>query len=177
MILKLLQFICELLDNTNIAYMISGSIASNVYTIPRMTRDIDIVIELPLSKIDEFVSKFSNFYFDKLTIKEEIKREGMFNIIDNSTGFKIDFIIRKNSEYYNLAFNRRKRVKEFGTELWVISVEDLIIAKLIWTQQIYSEQQIRDIQNLLLFSEIDFDYIIEWCKKLKLKTFNLFFNE
>ena len=46
MILNLLQRVCKSLDENNIPYMISGSLALNIYSIPRMTRDIDIVVEL-----------------------------------------------------------------------------------------------------------------------------------
>jgi hypothetical protein len=101
----------------------------------------------------------------------------MFNIIDHSTGFKIDFIIRKESEYHILAFQRRQRVKEFNTELWVVELNDLIIAKIIWIQQYQSERQIFDIENLLLNPEKNLDYIKNWCSKLNLQTFNLLDNE
>ena len=177
MILDLLQKVCNQLDEHDIKYMVSGSIALNIYTIPRMTRGIDIVIELSENKINEFTHLFPNSYFDKNVIKEEVKRKGMFNVIDHSTGFKIDFIIRKESEYFDLAFQRKKRVKEFETELWVIDLNDLIIAKLIWIQQYQSERQIFDIENLLLNPDKDIDYIKKWCKILKLKTFHLIANE
>jgi len=56
MIFDLLHRVCTSLDDNNIPYMISGSIALNVYTIPRMTRDIDIVVELTENKVE-----FTNF--------------------------------------------------------------------------------------------------------------------
>ena len=177
MILELVQRVCNQLDEHEIKYMVSGSIALNIYTIPRLTRDIDIVIELSENRIEEFIGLFPNSYYDKNTINEEVKRSGMFNIIDHSTGFKIDFIIRKETEYFNLAFQRRQRVKEFDTELWVIELNDLIIAKIIWIQQYQSERQIFDIQNLLLNPETDLNYIKSWCNKLKLQTYNLLDNE
>ena len=93
------------------------------------------------------------------------------------TGFKIDFIIRKNTEYFKHAFDRRKRIKELDTELWVISLEDLIIAKIYWIQQYQSEIQMYDIKNLLLNQEKDLNYIKKWCNKLNLQTFNLLNNE
>lgn len=173
MILSLLQKICRSLDEHHIKYMVSGSIALNIYGIPRMTRDIDIVIELSENVIDEFTGLFPDSYFDRKVIKDEIKRKGMFNIIDHSTGFKIDFIIRKDTEYFNLAFSQRQRIIEFGTELWVISLNDLIIAKLIWIQQYQSELQMFDIQNLMLNSDRDIVYIKKWCDKLNLQTYNL----
>lgn len=136
MILELLNKTCKALEENNIQYMISGSIALNTYAIPRMTRDIDIVIELEEVMIDKFISLFPNSYYDKTTIKDAVQTEGMFNIIDHQTGFKIDFIIRKNDEYHNLAFKRRRRIKEFDTLIWVISIEDLIISKIIWIIEI-----------------------------------------
>ena len=177
MIFNLLQRVCRSLGESNIPYMISGSIALNIYSIPRMTRDIDIVVELKEDSIDEFTNLFPNSYFDREVIKEEIRRKGMFNIIDHQTGFKIDFIIRKESEYFNLAFQRRQRIKELDTELWVIRPEDLIIAKLIWIQQYQSEKQLLDIKNLLLNPDLDLKYIKKWSVNLKLKTFNVFDHE
>jgi hypothetical protein len=157
--------------------MVSGSIAMNMYSIPRMTRDIDIVIELSESGIDQFLELFPESYYNKDVIIYEIKHKGMFNIIDHSTGFKIDFIIRKESEYFNLAFNRRKRIHEFGTDLWVIGLDDLIIAKIIWIQQYQSELQMMDIKNLLFKPDKDIDYIKKWCKQLGLNTFHLLDHE
>jgi hypothetical protein len=173
MILNLLKRVCKSLDESKFPYMISGSIAMNIYSIPRMTRDIDIVVELSLERTDEFTDLFPDSYFNKEIIRNEIIRKGIFNIIDHETGFKLDFIVRKETEYYQLAFNRRQRIKELDTELWVISLEDLIIAKIIWIQQIQSEKQIQDIENLLLNPDVEMNYINDWCNKLKLKTFDL----
>jgi len=177
MILDLLHNICTRLDEHEIKYMVSGSIAMNIYAIPRMTRDIDIVIELQEDKVEEFTALFPDSYYNKSVIIEEIRKEGMFNIIDHATGFKIDFIIHRKTEYYELAFQRRRRIREFKTDLWVIDINDLIIAKIIWIQQYQSERQMFDIENLLLNPEKDTDYIIAWCKKLRLNTFNHLKNE
>jgi hypothetical protein len=105
MILDLLKRVCKSLDDNGFPYMISGSTALNIYSIPRMTRDIDIVVELPLSRVDEFIELFPNSYLNKYTIKEEIRKKGLFNIIDHATGSKLDFILRKETEYFRQAFN------------------------------------------------------------------------
>jgi hypothetical protein len=44
--LEILKEVTRRLDRAKFAYMVTGSIATNLYTIPRMTRDIDIVVEL-----------------------------------------------------------------------------------------------------------------------------------
>ncbi|GAH99841.1 unnamed protein product, partial [marine sediment metagenome] len=93
--------------------------------------------------------------------------------IDNNSGYKVDFIIRKDSEYRKLEFNRKKRTSVLGFDTWIVSVEDLIISKLDWIQQFQSDKQIDDIKNLLEHPKCDKAYIQTWCKKLNLKTFNL----
>ena len=44
--LQVLKEVARRLDDAGIPYMVTGSIAANFYTVPRMTRDIDIVVEL-----------------------------------------------------------------------------------------------------------------------------------
>jgi hypothetical protein len=44
--LEVLITVTGRLETADIPYMITGSMAANYYTVPRMTRDIDIVVEL-----------------------------------------------------------------------------------------------------------------------------------
>ena len=43
--MEVLKEVTRRLDQAGIAYMITGSTAANFYTVPRMTRDIDLVVE------------------------------------------------------------------------------------------------------------------------------------
>lgn len=56
----------------------------------------------------------------------------------------------------------------------MISLEDLIIAKIIWIQDYQNEQQMNDIRNLLLNPDKNMNYIKKWCDNLILNTFDLF---
>jgi hypothetical protein len=174
MILSLLEKISNSLDDKNIPYMLSGSVALNNYAIPRMTLDIDIVIELHQENLPDFLSIFGDkFYVNENTVREETQRLGMFNVIDHQTGFKVDFILRKNTEYRKNEFDRRKKVKIANVDTWIVSAEDLVISKIEWIQVYQSEKQINDIESLLMSNEIDKKYISLWCEKLNLNTFNL----
>ncbi len=168
--LEVLKVISQRLNKSNIAYMISGSTAANYYTVPRMTRDIDIVVDLKDADIDKFVSLFQNdFYIDKEMIKKEVLGEGMFNLIHNQYVIKIDFIIRKDSEFQKSAFSRRRRISIENNLIWLISAEDLVLAKLLWSKDSHSEIQLKDVQNLLeTLKDIDIAYIKEWVGKLDL---------
>jgi hypothetical protein len=162
------------LDRSSIPYMISGSFALSAYTVPRMTRDIDIIIDTHLEDIEKFIFLFrDNFYINSNTVREEIQRRGMFNVIDNRSGYKIDFVVKKNSPFRKLEFERRIEKVVLGVKGWYVSLEDLILSKLIWIQEIQSDRQIQDIHDLLDSNQVDLEYLKKWIKELNLRTFNL----
>ncbi|MNC88491.1 hypothetical protein D3C83_43080 [compost metagenome] len=57
--------------------------------------------------------------------------------------------------------------------IYVVSVEDLLLSKLIWIQEIKNNTQMDDIEKLSRNKELDWNYINRWIKKLKLNTFNI----
>jgi hypothetical protein len=174
LISDLLNTISQTLDSLDIPYMLSGSLALNLYAIPRSTRDIDIVVELRENQTDQLIAAIKDkFYFHEPTIREEIKRAGMFNIIHFDSSYKVDFIIRSSHPFELQKFHRRLQIEFFDCKIWVITLEDLIISKLMWIQQLESELQKRDILSLLENKNADLNYIKYWCKELKLNSYNL----
>lgn len=172
--LKALKKVCERLESGNLEYMVSGSLAVNAYTTPRMTRDIDLVISLQEEDVDHFVQLFAeDFYCDADEITKEVAKRGMFNLIDGQSGITIDFIVKKGSEYRNVEFKRRQRSTVYGFEISVVTAEDLIISKLDWIQVYQSDRQIADIENLLEDPSVDREYIKSWVEKLRLNTFDI----
>ncbi len=169
--LEVLKLVAQHLNKANIIYMISGSMAANYYTVPRMTRDIDVIIELRGKDKDHFIKIFErDFWIDPDMVSAEIIRQGMFNLIHREYTVKIDFILRKNSDFQNAAFGRKQKVKIEGNTLWFISREDLILAKLLWAKDSFSALQLGDVRNLLKdISEIDQPYLEKWIKNLELE--------
>ena len=167
--LKVFQDVITKLNNNKIPYMISGSVAMNYYTVPRMTRDIDIVVEI--SDIGSFYNTFKKeYYIDQKMVEDAIINQFMFNIIHLKEVMKIDFIIRKNTEYRKAEFKRKKQVSIEGLKVFIVSIEDLIISKLLWAIDSRSEIQIKDVKNLLK-EKVDIKYIRDWVKKLKISDF------
>ncbi|MBU4487795.1 MAG: hypothetical protein KKI13_01860 [Candidatus Omnitrophica bacterium] len=168
--IEVLKIVTERLNKAGINYMISGSIAANYYTIPRMTRDIDIVIELKGIDINRFTDLFKDdFYIDAEMVRSEVLRQGMFNLIHNKYVVKIDFIIRKDSEFQEAAFSRRKKILIANNPLWIISAEDLILAKLLWAKDSHSELQLKDVRNIMdTVDDLDPKHIETWVAKLGL---------
>ncbi len=172
-VFDLLKRITGIFKSLNIPYMLSGSMAMNFYSVTRATRDIDIVVHIQEKNIENFISNLNDFYFNKETIKKEIIKKGMFNIIDFKSGFKVDIIILKDTDYFLQAFKNKKISNELGYEIYVISLEDLILSKILWIQQLQSEKQKEDIKMLLNSDNIDIQYINKWINNLNLNTFGL----
>lgn len=166
--LDILKLVSSRLNVAEVDYMLSGSVALTFYGKPRMTRDIDIVIVIPPREIDRFVKIFEqDFYIDRDMVEDAVRNQSMFNIIHLETVIKVDFIIRKTQEYRILEFSKRKKMQLEEQEVSVVSLEDLIISKIYWAKDSFSEMQIKDIVSLLDL-DVDMVYVQDWCARLGL---------
>lgn len=172
--IKFFHKIIDVFHEANIPYMLSGSVAMGVYVLPRATRDFDFVVHLQPQHIDAFVAHFKDdFYCNVNAVKDAVKQQSLFNIIDHASGYKADFVILKNEEYRQLEFKRRVLMEYFDKQIYLVSAEDLLLSKLIWIQQLQSGLQMEDIRNLAELDNLDWAYINHWIHQLKLGTFNL----
>jgi|SRR5215831_2432470 len=164
-----LRDVAHRLTDIGIPYMLTGSLAMNYYALPRMTRDIDIVVGVQLDDIDAIVSALEpDYYVDREIISRAITHERTFNIIHSEAFIKVDCIVKKRSEYRQVEFDRRQQVNFQESEVWLVSKEDLIISKLYWARDSHSELQLRDVKNLLA-SGYDVEYLQRWTLKLGLQ--------
>jgi|SRR5215831_4926693 len=164
-----LRDVADRLTDAGIQYMLTGSLAMNYYSLPRMTRDIDLVVEVQLHDIDVIVSGLEpDYYVERDAISQAIAHERTFNIIHREAFIKVDCIVKKRSEYRQLEFDRRQRINFQGSAVWLVSKEDLIISKLFWARDSHSELQLRDVKNLLA-SGYDVRYVQQWASKLGLR--------
>ena len=166
--LEILKLIADRLDAACVPYMVSGSIAMSYYAQPRMTRDIDIVVELTATDIDRVAALFSpDFYCDADMIREAVARQGMFNVIHSESVIKVDFIVRKNTPYRRTEFARRRHITVDETALWLVAAEDLLLSKLAWAKPSHSELQLDDVRNLIAsVPDLDWPYIEQWAADL-----------
>jgi hypothetical protein len=156
------------LEGAGIAYMLTGSMAMNYYAHPRMTRDIDLVVALAPADTDRVVALFeTDYYISRDAVSHSIAEESIFNLIHNESVIKVDCIIRKNTPYRQVEFERRTRIEIEGFSVWITSKEDLIISKLAWARDSHSEMQLGDVRNLAL-TGCDTDYIERWTQELGL---------
>ncbi len=166
-----IEFVKEIarrLDGASIPYMLTGSLAMTVYAEPRMTRDIDLVVDAEVEDAHRLALLFSpDCYIDEDDVTDALARRSMFNVIHNQWLVKADFIIRKNTPYRQAEFSRRRRVDVAGTPVAICAREDLILSKLYWARESGSDTQRRDAAQLLLDApDLDWPYMSRWAQTL-----------
>ena len=169
--LEVLKLVATRLDAAGIAYMVTGSMAMNYYAQPRMTRDVDIVVELKPADAERIAQLFSDFYCDLDAVRDAIARQFMFNVIHADLAVKVDFIVRKTTPYRVAEFSRRREATVAGVRLWLVSPEDLLLSKLAWAKDSHSELQRSDVRNLIAsVATIDWPYVERWAAELTVAT-------
>ena len=136
------------------------------YAEPRMTRDIDFVVELAPGDEQRVTQLFEpEYYVSEEAVRSAIADRRMFNLFDNARLVKIDLIVRKDDDFRRHEFARRRQHSLGGRKLWFVSKEDLILSKLVWASSGESELQLGDVRKLLT-SGADEAYLREWSGKL-----------
>ena len=166
--LYVLHTVVSRLDSTGIPYMLSGSIALAAYATPRMTRDLDLVVQLEDSDVNQFVELFADdFYCDANAVRRAVASRGIVNLIHHARVVKVDIIVRKDTPYRRLEFERRRSTRIDGADMWIVSPEDLILSKLAWAKDSRSEVQLGDVRDLVSSVEdLDWAYLDHWAGEL-----------
>ena len=160
----------EKANSIGVEYMVTGSFAMSAYGEPRMTRDIDVVLQLSEPQAELFAQVFEEqYYVSKDAIKSAIFHKSLFNIVNEQHGGRIDCIVMKDTEFARVSFSRRYEVSVSGVDFWTTTKEDLIVAKLNWAKDTHSEMQIRDIANITR-TEYDSAYVDKWIEQLGLTS-------
>jgi hypothetical protein len=169
---NLLASIIASLNEAEIPHMVAGSFASTYHGEPRTTQDIDIVIDPTRSALEKFVGGLpvERYYADLDAALDALARRGIFNVVDMDTGWKVDFIVRKQRRFSIEEFSRREPTVMLGIEVFVATAEDTIVAKLEWAREGQSERQLRDVESILAVSgdHLDRAYVEGWVAELGL---------
>jgi hypothetical protein len=102
-------------------------------------------------------------------VKEAIRHQSMFNLLQIPSGEKVDFWMLTAQPWDQKRFERRIEARLFGRNVWVTTPEDTILAKLRWSKLSGgSEKQLNDALRVYEVQRphLDLDYISEWSKTL-----------
>jgi len=168
--------VVKVLDRLGIPYMVSGSFASSIHGVPRMTYDADLVAEIRLDHVAPLVAGLKDeFYVDAEMIREAIAQGSSFNIIHLESVFKVDFFLPKTRAFDQTEFARRRKerlLEDREEEVYVTTPEGIILSKLEWYRMggEASEQQYRDVLGVIREQSeaegLDWGYLTYWAREL-----------
>lgn len=168
---ELLARILRIIDAAGVGYMLTGSIVSSMQGEPRLSHDIDIVVEIGPSgaAILAGMLERDGFYVDRNAAMRAADCRDMFNAIDLAGGDKVDFWILKDSPFDRERFRRRIFTDAVGLRMAVSSPEDTILGKLDWGVRCGgSEKQFTDALRVyeVQFGNLDEPYMDTWALRL-----------
>ena len=143
----------EILNRQEIPFHLTGGIAGVAYGEPRLTQDIDIVIQnaTSVAKLENLITELtdSEFVFTEATVRSAIGNKGMFQLFDSVESLKLDIYPR---EMIEGELSRSQELEIFETvRLPVASRLDAAISKLIWSSK-GSHKSRRDFRQIFIRS-------------------------
>jgi hypothetical protein len=169
---ELLADCLERLNRLGLPYMLTGSMATNYWGIPRSTHDLDFVLALRPSDVANFVAAFDHgFFLQPKSIEKAFRPPHQFNAIDEDSALKVDFWLLRDDAFERNAFARRLQVTLFATPAWIATAEDVILHKLYWHRLTPSDRQLRDAAGVYATqaNALDGAYLSQWAATLSVQ--------
>ena len=171
-----------ILEPAKIPYYITGGVAALAYGDPRTARNLDLVIAIEASEVTTLVTALeaAGFYCPPLAV-EAVKsgRETMLSVTHSELLLNADLMLHGDSDFDRSKLSRRQLVSislDENERFWLISPEDLILAKLQgvklqWAARSNSEKQWRDVLGVMKVQgdHLDRSVLIHWAKAIGLE--------
>lgn len=96
-----LGLVVQAMDDLRLPFMLTGSLAASYHGAPRATQDIDLVVEPDAAVLLNLASTLRDrgLYVSDDAVSEAAQIRGQFNAIDHDSGWKADFIVRKDRPF------------------------------------------------------------------------------
>jgi predicted nucleotidyltransferase len=134
----------NLFKKHNVKYLVVGGYAVMLYTEPRFTKDLDLLISIEIKNATAVYNSLKEFGapLADLSVKD-FSQEGYFYQMGRPP-MRVDILMSIPGVEFSSAWNRRKRLTIDGIETNFISKEDLIASK----KASGRSQDLIDVKNL-----------------------------
>ena len=163
-LVEVLSAVTRVLDEAHVEYAVTGSIASGLHGEPRATIDVDIACRLSPAQAEAVARGLPDrFYRSADVLRRAAETSGMANLIDQSTGVKVDLSALSRTTFHDSVLARRKPIP-FGTgapEFQFVTAEDVVLMKLDWRRRSRSAKQWDDALGVVRVrgARLDWDYL------------------
>jgi hypothetical protein len=162
------------LERRGVPYTVGGSLASSFSGEPRSSIDADIVIDMSVDQVEQFLDALgTDYYADADAPRRAIRTGPSTNLVHRPTGIKVD-LFAASSLLDRQQLARRRRVQVVPDRfIFVHSPEDILLQKLHWYRAGYgvSERQWRDALSIILVQReaLDREYLATMAARLELQ--------
>lgn len=165
------------LNRMRIPYLVTGGVAAVIYGEPRLTRDIDLVLDLRAGDAPRLADAWStrDFYVPPVEVMAaEAARpaHGHFNIMHHETAFRADvYCLGREDELGAWALRHARQMRIGDNEVAVAPVEYVIVKKMQYFVTGGSDRHLRDIRAMLRLSgdQVDQAELERWLDQLNLR--------
>ena len=165
------------LTRLRIPYLVTGGVAAVIYGEPRLTRDIDLVLDLRAADAPRLAVAWpmGEFYVPPVEVMaEEAARpaDGHFNILHHATAFRADvYCLGSGNALGVWALGHARQMRIGDDEVAVAPIEYVIIKKLQYLAMGGSDRHLRDIRAMLRLSrdQVDQAELDRWLDQLTLR--------
>ena len=154
-------FVCRL-EAAGIRYAVTGSVASMLYGQPRLTDDVDLVVELACDQASRLAEAFplEAFYCpptEALVVEAQRALRGHFNLIHHDTGYRADVYLAGKDPLQRWALDAARKVELQGIALRLAPPEYVILRKLEYFREGGSDKHLADIRGMLAVAGNELD--------------------
>jgi len=157
--------VIDALDGAGVAYMLVGSLASNVHGIPRSTQDADLVIDVHAQQLADIARALP----PELQLDVQAAFEGVTGTTRHvirlaASPFVCELFHLSDDPHDRERFHRKVRVATLGRQPWIATAEDMIITKLRWARDAGRLKDRDDIRSMIAVRGrlLDWPYIEKW---------------
>src|SRR5687768_4580050 len=158
--------VIDVLERLRIPYMLVGSFSSNLWGIPRSTKDADFVVELGDTSVGAIAAALGGDYrLDPQMSFESVTGTMRYQINHPLSAFTVELFLLGNDPHDRARFERRIVKSLEGRSVFVATAEDVVIMKLRWVGRAKRSKDVEDVKDVLDVqrANLDLAYIRHWC--------------
>jgi len=135
--------IFKALSKHKVRYLVAGGVAMNLHGIPRMTADLDIMLDLSRANLGRFIKALGELGYKpkapvdirdlldpaKRKLWSDTKNMVVFTLLNPALPYQELDVFIKNPLEFGGAYKKRTKCRAGGLFIPVVSIDDLIVMK------------------------------------------------
>lgn len=150
----LLEVFVDPIERRGFRYMVTGSVASMLYGEPRLTNDVDIVLDVGPTDAGALRETFSSSDYycppeNEISVEAARPSRGHVNIVHVHSALKADIYFAGDEWLHRWALPRSRRLEVGSRVIRLAPPEYVIVRKLTFFREGGSSKHVRDVRALL----------------------------